>query len=163
MVITCENRCFINGNELNVHDTCFYSIETKYIDGKYYYTFKANAKRKLEEEILFIFSGVTSCIFTGENHTSLLGESINSWYSLPSYPYGALATAFLTKEEMEELNQHGIYKNNNIRKNIRIWEHTSNISPEKSEKLFKVVFFFSTPAFLEIECEKLLVEKFSET
>ena len=78
MVITCENRCFINGNELNVHDTCFYSIETKYIDGKYYYTFKANAKRKLEEEILFIFSGVTSCIFTGENHTSLLGESINS-------------------------------------------------------------------------------------
>ncbi len=110
-----------------------------------------------------IFSGVTSCIFTGENRTSLLGESINSWYSLPSYPYGALATTFLTKEEMEELNQHGIYKNNNIRKNIRIWEHTYNISPEKTEKLFKVVFFFSTPAFLEIECEKLLVEKFSET
>mgnify|MGYP003438688927 CR=1 FL=1 len=57
----------------------------------------------------------------------------------------------------------GIYKNNNIRKNIRIWEHTYNISPEKTEKLFKVVFFFSTPAFLEIEREKLLVEKFSET
>ena len=79
-------------------------------------------------------------------------------------PHRSLFNALgLTKEEMEELNQHGIYKNNNIRKNIRIWEHTYNISPEKTEKLFKVVFFFSTPAFLEIECEKLLVEKFSET
>lgn len=39
MVITCENRCFINGNELNIHDACFYSIETKFIDGKYYYSY----------------------------------------------------------------------------------------------------------------------------
>lgn len=54
MVITCENRCFINGNELNVHDTCFYSIETKYIDGKYYYTFKAEACKafQLKEGII---------------------------------------------------------------------------------------------------------------
>jgi len=163
MVITYENRGFINGNELDIHDACFYSIETKFIDGKYRYTFKANSEWTSEKKILFVFSGVTSCIFTGENYTNLLGKSINSWYSLPSYPYGTLADTLLTKEEMEELNQHGIYKNNNIRKNIRIWEQSYNICLEKTEKLFKVVFFFSTPAFLEIECEKLLVEKISVT
>lgn len=68
-----------------------------------------------EEEFIFIFSDVTSCIYVGETHFNILKESINSCYSLPGYPYGTLPSFFLSEKEMEELNQHGIYKNTNIR------------------------------------------------
>lgn len=98
-------------------------------------------------------------MYTGENYSDVLGSYVNSWYSLPSYPYGSLASDSLTKNEITELDQHGIWKNNNIRKNIRVWEHELHFLPKNTLKLFKTVFFFSTPAFLEIECEKLVFEK----
>lgn len=159
MVITNENRHCINDKELSIHDACFYSFETKFIDGKYHYTFKANDEWRPEEEFLFIFSGVTSCIYTGENHPYILGSSVNSWYSLPSHPYGTLASISLEKEEAEELDQHGIYKNSNIRKNIFVWEREYKSCIENTAKPFKVVFFFPTPSFLEVECEKMVFEK----
>ena len=152
------NRRMIDDNELDVHDARIFSIEKSLIDGMFLYTLKAN-KEEETEDFIFNFSGVTSCLFTGENHIRVLGESINSWYSLPSYPYDGLPASFLTKDELEELNQHGIYKNDNIRKNIRILEQDQNTYVGKPGILFKVVFFFSLPAFLEIECENMRVEK----
>ena len=159
MIITAENRNIIKKNEINIHDACFYSFEIKYTDEKYYYTLKAHDEWNLEEEFLFVFSGVSSCMYTGENYSDVLGSYVNSWYSLPSYPYGSLASDSLTKNEITELDQHGIWKNSNIRKNIRVWEHELHSIPKNTLKLFKTVFFFSTPAFLEIECEKLVFEK----
>lgn len=161
MIITYENRNAINNSELsaNVHDACFYSFETRYTNGKYYYIFTASDGYEPEKELRFCFTGVTSCIYTGENHSYILGGYINSWYTLPSYPYSELASDSLTGDEIKELEQHGAWKINNIRKNIRIWEHEYCGQLKSVEKLFKVVFFLSTPAFLEIECEKLMIEK----
>ena len=159
MVITAENRRIINENAINVHDACFYLFETKCINEKYYYTFKASDEWKPEEEFLFVFSGVTACVYTGERHSYILGSYVNSWHTLPSFPYGALASASLTKDEIEELDQHGAWKNSYVRKSIRVWEHELYCRPNSQAMLFKVVFCLSTPAVLEIECEKLAVEK----
>ena len=159
MIITAENRRTINENGINVHDACFYSFETKCVDEKYVYTFKAHDEWKPEEEFLFVFSGVTSCVYTGENHSYILGSYVNSWYSLPSYPYESLASDSLTKDENEELNQHGAWKNSFVRKNIRVWEHEIYTHPNNTANLYKVIFVLSTPAILEIECEELVVEK----
>jgi len=159
MIVTAENRRTINENDISVHDACFYSFKVECVDEKYVYTFKAHDEWKPEEEFLFIFSCVTSCLYTGENHSSILGCYVNSWYSLPSHHPNTLTFNSLTKDENEEINQHGIWKNNNIRKNIRIWEHEIYTQPNNESQLFKIVFHFSTPAFLEIECEELIVEK----
>ena len=171
MTITVKNRKDINNKELNtsVHDACFYSLKTTYTNGKYYYDFMASDGYEQKEAFLFCFTGVTSCIYTGENHSYLIGGSINSWYSLPSYPANELASWSLTENELKELEQHGAWKTNSIRKNIKMWEHEYSgqlesleklfKKPGSPEKLFKVVFFLSTPAFLEIECEKLVFKR----
>ena len=163
LIIIAENRRTMNENGISVHDACFYSFETKCVDGKYVYTFKAHDEWKPEEEYLFIFSGVSSCVYAGENHSYILGSYVNSWYSLPSYPYESLASESLTKDENVELNQHGAWKNSFVRKEIRVWEHEIYTRPNNTAKLFKVVFALSTPAILEIECEELAVEKRSLT
>lgn len=160
MIITFENRKQINNKELNalIHDACFYSFMTTYSNGKYSYDYRASVGCE-PEELSFSFSGVTSCIYSGENRSFILGSNVNCWYSLPSYPYNALPSDSLTKEEIKELEQHGAWKYNNVRKNIKIWEHEYCCQHENDEKLFKVVFFLSTPAFLEIECEKLVFKR----
>jgi len=159
MIITNDNRKSINNKEQSIHDAFFYLFENKYVDGKYYYTLRADGGWKHEEEFILVFSGVTSCKYIGERHSNILGNRVNSWYSLPSYPYGSLASDTLSKKEIEEIEMHGIYKNYNIRDKICVWEHELSGSSVSTDKLFRIVFFFPTPAFLEIECETLEFDK----
>ena len=161
MTFTYKNRKDINREELVtlVHDACFESFTTAYENGKYCYELRANIRGEWEEKYVFHFEGVSSCLYTGENHSYILGGAINCWYSLPGSSYNGLDWDSLTGDEMREWEQHGTWKINNIRRNIRLWEHEYSALPESTEKSFKVVFFLSTPAFLEVECEELLFEK----
>ena len=158
MIITAENRKTIS--EIDIHDACFYSLEAKCINGRYDYVFKASDEWKPEEEFLFVFSGVSSCVYTAEHHLYILESYVCTWYSLPCCSNDLPHSELLTKDEIEELEQHVFYKERNLKRDIRHWEFEHDRHSESVKRSFRIVFFLSTPiAYLEIECEELIIEK----